>query len=135
MTSTVPTRARASRSRSATSEAGITRRLCTVAGSYRYAVGEDLLDHSRRPCLDYESHATGLDRNELGALLVAAGLGPPTDHALVSLLALNGLRPRVSVRSTWQAPGADNAARLGAAIMGRYATAPASCGLAAVAVG
>ena len=32
------------------------------------------------------------DRNELGALLVAAGLGPPTEHALVSLLALNGLR-------------------------------------------
>ena len=46
-----------------------------------------LLDHSptahvRRPRLDYESHATGLDRNELGALLVAAGLGPPAEHAL-----------------------------------------------------
>ena len=46
----------------------------------------------RRPRLDYESHATALDRNELGALLVAAGLGPPTEHALISLLALNGLR-------------------------------------------
>ncbi len=34
----------------------------------------------------------GLDRNELGALLVAAGLGPPPEHALISLLALNGLR-------------------------------------------
>jgi integrase/recombinase XerD len=33
-----------------------------------------------------------LDRNELGALLVAAGLVPPTEHALISLLALNGLR-------------------------------------------
>jgi integrase len=42
--------------------------------------------------LDYESHAVGLDRNELGALLVAAGLGPPAEHALVSLLALHGLR-------------------------------------------
>jgi len=75
----------------------ITRRLCTVAGFYRYAVEEDLLDHSpaahvRRPRLDYESRATGLDRNELGALLVAAGLGLPAEHALVSLLALNGLR-------------------------------------------
>jgi integrase len=30
--------------------------------------------------------------NELGALLVAAGLGPPAVHALISLLALNGLR-------------------------------------------
>jgi site-specific recombinase XerD len=61
--------------------ATITRRLCTVAGFYRYAVEEDLLDHSpaahmRRPRLDDESHATGLDRNELGALLVAAGPGP-----------------------------------------------------------
>ena len=77
--------------------ATITRRLCTVAGFYRYAVEEELLDHSpaahvRRPRLDYESHATGLDRNELGALLVAAGLGPPVEHALISLLALNGLR-------------------------------------------
>ena len=58
---------------------------------------EELLDHSpaahvRLPRLDYESHATGLDRNELGALLVAAGLGPPDEHALISLLALNGLR-------------------------------------------
>ena len=34
----------------------------------------------------------GLDRNELGALLVAARLGSPVGHALISLLALNGLR-------------------------------------------
>ena len=40
----------------------------------------------------YESHAVALDRNELGAMLVAAGLGPPLEHALLSLLALNGLR-------------------------------------------
>src|SRR5438552_15307592 len=77
--------------------ATITRRLCTIAGFYRYAVEEDLLEHSpaahvRRPRLDYDSHATGLDRNELGALLAAAGLGPPAEHALISLLALNGLR-------------------------------------------
>jgi integrase/recombinase XerD len=42
--------------------------------------------------LDYESHATGLDRNEVGAMLVAAGLSNPRDHALISVLALNGLR-------------------------------------------
>jgi site-specific recombinase XerD len=88
--------------------AAITRRLCTIAGFYRYAVEEELLEHSpaahvRRPRLDYESHATGLDRNELGALLVAAGLGLPAEHALISLLALNGLR--VS-----EATGADNEA-------------------------
>ena len=77
--------------------ATVTRRLCTIAGFYKYAVEEELLDHSpaahvRRPRLDYESHATALDRNELGGLLVAAGLGPPAEHALISLLALNGLR-------------------------------------------
>ena len=77
--------------------ATVTRRLCTIAGFYKYAVEEELLEHSpaahvRRPRIDYESHATALDRNELGALLVAAGLGPPTEHALIFLLALNGLR-------------------------------------------
>jgi site-specific recombinase XerD len=46
--------------------ATVTRRLCTIAGFYRYAAEEDLLNHSpaahvRRPRLDYESHATGLD--------------------------------------------------------------------------
>ena len=46
--------------------ATITRRLCTIAGFYRYAVEEEFLDHSpaahvRRPRLDYESHSTGLD--------------------------------------------------------------------------
>jgi integrase/recombinase XerD len=77
--------------------ATVTRRLCTIAGFYRYAVEEELLDHSpaahvRRPRVDYESHAVALDRNELGALLVAAGLGSALEHALISLLALNGLR-------------------------------------------
>jgi integrase len=66
-------------------------------GLPKYAVEEELLDHSpaahvRRPRLDYESHATALDRNELGAILVAAGIGPPAEHALISILALNGLR-------------------------------------------
>jgi len=79
----------------------IIRRLCTIAGCYRYAVQEDLLDHSpaghvRRPRLDHESHATGLDRNELGAILVAAGLGIAAEHVLISLLPSTGcglLRP------------------------------------------
>jgi site-specific recombinase XerD len=77
--------------------ATVSRRLYTVTSFYRHAVEEELLDHSpaahvRRPRLDYESHAVGLDRNEVGALLVAAGLGDPVEHALVSLMALNGLR-------------------------------------------
>ena len=90
--------------------ATITRRLCTIAGFYRYAVEEDLLDHSpaahvRRPRLDYESHATGLDRNELGALLVAAGVGHPAEHVPISLLALTGLRVFEATGANIEAPG------------------------------
>jgi integrase len=75
----------------------VTRRLCPIAGSCKDAVEEELLEHSpaahvRRPRVDYESHAVALDRNEFGALVVAAGLGPPCEHALILLLALNGLR-------------------------------------------
>jgi len=35
-----------------------------------------------------------LGLSELDTLLVAAGLGPPAEHALISLLALNGLHGR-----------------------------------------
>jgi site-specific recombinase XerD len=77
--------------------ATVTRRLPAIAGFCKYAVEEELLDRSRgayvrRPRVDCESHAVALDRNELGALLVTAGLGSPAGHALISLLALNGLR-------------------------------------------
>src|SRR5215469_3910505 len=41
--------------------ATVTRRLCTIAGFYKFAVEEELLEYSpaahvRRPRLDYESH-------------------------------------------------------------------------------
>jgi hypothetical protein len=44
--------------------------ICLLALAASLAVPE-----VRRPRTDYESHAIGFDRNELGALLVAAGLG------------------------------------------------------------
>jgi len=96
--------------------ATITRRLCTIAGFYRYTVEEELLEHSpaahvRRPRLDYESHATGLDRNELGALLVAAGLGHPAEHALIALLALNGLRVSEATGANIEALGVERGHR------------------------
>ena len=96
--------------------ATVTRRLSTIAGFYRYAVEEELLDHSpaahvRRPRLDYESHTTGLDRNELGALLVTAGLGLPAEHALISLLALNGLRVSEATDADIQALGIERGHR------------------------
>src|SRR5246500_747 len=96
--------------------ATVTRRLCTIAGFYKYAVEEELLEHSpaarvRRPRLDYESHATGLDRNEAGALLVAAGPGPPAGHALISLLALNGLRVSEATGADIEHPGLERGHR------------------------
>ncbi|HUL28619.1 MAG TPA: hypothetical protein VLW44_22895 [Streptosporangiaceae bacterium] len=75
---------------------------------------EDLLEHSPaahvRPRLDYDSHATGLDRNELGAMLVAAGLEPAQQHALISLLALNGLRVSEATVANIEALGSERAA-------------------------
>jgi integrase/recombinase XerD len=77
--------------------ATVARRLSTVAGFYRYCVEEELLtvnpaSNVRRPKLRPESTFNGLDRLELGAFLVQAGLAGGRDHALACLLALNGLR-------------------------------------------
>jgi site-specific recombinase XerC len=110
--------------------ATVTRRLCTIAGFYKYAVEEELLEHSpavhvRRPRLDYESHATGLDRNEVGALLVAAGLGTPAEHALISLLALNGLRVSEATAADIEALGTERGHRT-LAIVRKEAGAPSS---------
>ena len=96
--------------------ATIARRLCTVTGFYRYAEEEGLIAHSpavhvRRPRIDYESHAIGLDRNEVGALLVAAGLGPAAEHALISLLALNGLRVSEAIGADIEALGVERGHR------------------------
>jgi integrase/recombinase XerD len=75
----------------------VARRLSTLCRFYRYCHLEGLLDRNpatnvRRPKVYPESRTLGLERNELGALLVRAGLGSPRDHALISLLAMNGLR-------------------------------------------
>ena len=96
--------------------ATVARRLYTVAGFYRYAEEEGLVAtspavHVRRPRLDYESHAVGLDRNEVGALLVAAGLRAPAEHALISLLALNGLRVSEAIGANIEALGLERGHR------------------------
>ena len=62
--------------------ATIGRRLSTVAGFYRYAAEEGVIEHPpavhvRRPRLDYESRAVGLDRNELGAFWSPQGSPQP----------------------------------------------------------
>jgi integrase len=55
-------------------------------------IGRNPAANIRRPRVDYESRTLGLDRNELGALIVEAGLGLARDGALITLLAMNGLR-------------------------------------------
>jgi integrase/recombinase XerD len=72
-------------------------KLVLLTGFYRYCVEEQLLEHSpavhvRRPKVSQESTRLGLDRTELGAFLVQAGLAGGNDHALACLLALNALR-------------------------------------------
>jgi site-specific recombinase XerD len=75
----------------------VARRLSTIASFYRYCVEEEFVSRTparnvRRPKIPYESTISGLDRNELGAFLVQAGIAGGRDHALACLLALNGLR-------------------------------------------
>jgi len=75
----------------------VARRLSTLVSFYRYCDQEGLIERNpalnlRRPKVDTESRTLGLDRNELGALLVQAGIGSARDAALISLVALNGLR-------------------------------------------
>ena len=77
--------------------ATIGRRLSTLAGFYRFAVIDGVLEHSpaeyvRRPRIDTESTTLGLDRMELGAFIAQGAASRPTDHALACLLGLLGLR-------------------------------------------
>ena len=69
--------------------------------------GGHLAGRARPPCAPglREPRRLGLDRNEVGALLVAAGLGTPVEHALISLLALNGLRVSEAIGADIEALG------------------------------
>jgi hypothetical protein len=60
----------------------VARRLSTLWSFYRYGHLEGLLARNpaanvRRPKIEPESRTLGLDRNELGPLLVQAGVGAP----------------------------------------------------------
>lgn len=78
--------------------ATVTRRLSCLSGLYEYAVVDaGLLDASpvvrvKRPRVSDRSSTTGLTETELIALLGAADADGPRSAALVTLLALNGLR-------------------------------------------
>jgi hypothetical protein len=89
--------------------ATIGRRLSTIAGFYRFAVIDGVIEHSpaeyvRRPKIDTESATLGLDRMELGAFIAQGAAAGPVDHALACLLGLLGLRvseASTSTSSTW----------------------------------
>lgn len=75
----------------------VRKRLSTVAGFYKFSTidGFLLVDpaaHLRRPKSMSESSTLGLDRIELGALIMEAARASARDHALICLLGLNGLR-------------------------------------------
>lgn len=77
--------------------ATIGRRLSTVAGFYRIATLDGLIENSpaeyvRRLKIDTESATLGLDRTELSAFIAQAAAAGPMDHALACLLGLLGLR-------------------------------------------
>ncbi len=77
--------------------ATVARHLSTLSSFYRYAVAEEAVTRNpvanvKRPKVGADTVSTGLDRDELSALVVAAEADSPRSHALVLLLGLNGLR-------------------------------------------
>lgn len=75
----------------------VRKRLSTMAGFYKFAtidgfIPVDPAAHLRRPTAMTESSTLGLDRVELGALILEAGRASARDHAFICLLGLNGLR-------------------------------------------
>jgi site-specific recombinase XerD len=68
----------------------VARRRSTLCSFYRYCHLEGLLERNaavnvRRPKIDPQSRTLGLDPNELGALLVQAGLGSPRDTSVTTV--------------------------------------------------
>jgi integrase/recombinase XerD len=109
----------------------VARRLSTLGSFYRYCHVEGILERNpaanvRRPKVDVESRTLGLDRNELGGLLVQAGLGSARDHALISLLALNGLRISEALGADIESMGMDRGHRTMAILRkgGKHVTIP-----------
>ncbi len=79
------------------SPATVARQLSAISGFYRWAVTEDVVTRNpvaaiRRPKVGTDTTSTGLDKDELSALIAAAAADGPRSMALVLLLGLNGLR-------------------------------------------
>ncbi len=79
------------------SPATMARHLSTLSGFYAYAVAEDVVARNpvakvRRPKVGTDTVSTGLDKEELAALIKCAEADNARSLALVLLLGLNGLR-------------------------------------------
>ena len=79
------------------SPATVARRLSAISGFYRYALAEEAVTRNpvvnvKRPKVGTDTVSTGLDKDELAALVRAAESDSLRSHALVLLLGLNGLR-------------------------------------------
>lgn len=79
------------------SPATVARHLSTLSGYYGYGVAEDVIARNpvaqvRRPKVGTDTVSTGLDRDEMAALIQAAEADSPRSFVLVLLLGLNGLR-------------------------------------------
>ncbi len=77
--------------------ATVAQRLSAIASFYAYCEDDEAVRRSpargvRRPKLPDQAASTGLTREELTAFLAAAAARGPQVHALMTLLALNGLR-------------------------------------------
>ena len=77
--------------------ATVASKLNALAGFYRYAVIDGVLDRDpmlnvRRPRVDRISTTQGLTRTEFADVLRIVESRPARDHALICLLGLNGLR-------------------------------------------
>jgi integrase/recombinase XerD len=79
------------------SPATVARHLSTLSGFYTYAVAEEVVGRNpvanmRRPNVGTDTVSTGLDKEELAALIKVAEADSARSLALVLLLGLNGLR-------------------------------------------
>jgi integrase len=90
-----------------------------IAGAESYLVAEPHTRTTRDPAWSARAMTAILtasprvdtEQERLGALLVAAGLGPPADHALISLLVLNGLRVPEATGANIEALGVERGHR------------------------
>lgn len=77
--------------------ATVAQKLTTLAGYYKFAVIDRLIDedpmvHVARPKIPRQSTRLGLNRPEFANVLNAAEKATHRDHALICLLGLNGMR-------------------------------------------